>query len=103
MCLSEGHFLLYIMIKNNTKKQQSDSTYQSTPIKVAVLVDGGYFIKRYNVLYNTKKNKTPIDIVQDLYYIAHSHVGNNNYLYRIFFYDCEPFAKKASKPIYTKS
>jgi|BioPla2DNA2_1021312.scaffolds.fasta_scaffold06584_3 uncharacterized LabA/DUF88 family protein len=102
MCLPEGHFLLYIMIKNNTKKQQSDSTYQSTPIKVAVLVDGGYFIKRYNVLYNTKKNKTPIDIVQDLYYIAHSHVGNNNYLYRIFFYDCEPFAKKVHNPISKK-
>ncbi len=36
------------------------------------------------MFYTIQKNKTPIDIVQDLYYIAHSHVGNNNYLYRIF-------------------
>ena len=31
-----------------------EQSYTSTPIKVAVLIDGGYFIKRYNRLYNGK-------------------------------------------------
>ena len=101
MCRPEGHFFIF-MNNNTSKKQKCEITYQSTPIKVAVLVDGGYFIKRYNALYNKNKDKTPIDIVQDLYFIAHSHVGNNNYLYRIFYYDCEPFSKKIHNPISKK-
>ncbi len=103
MRLPGGLFLPKVAIMTNyTKKKKSDSTYQSTPIRVAVLVDGGYFTKRYNILYNKNKDKTPTDIANDLYYIAHSHVGINNYLYRIFYYDCEPFSKKIHNPISKK-
>lgn len=73
--------------------------YTSTPIRVAVMIDGGYFMKRYNTLYNRDRSKTPETIVKDLYTIAHSHVGDNNYLYRIFYYDCIPFEKKVHNPI----
>ncbi len=73
--------------------------YTSTPIRVAVMVDGGYFMKRYKTLYNKDRSKTPETIVKDLYTIAHSHVGDNNYLYRIFYYDCIPFDKKVHNPI----
>ncbi len=31
--------------------------------------------------------------------MAHSHVGNNNILYRIFYYDCMPLEKKFHNPI----
>lgn len=63
------------------------------------MVDGGYFMKRYKTLYNKDRSKTPETIVKDLYTIAHSHVGDNNYLYRIFYYDCIPFDKKVHNPI----
>jgi uncharacterized LabA/DUF88 family protein len=76
-----------------------EQSYTSTPIKVAVLIDGGYFMKRYNRLYNGKGDKSAETIVDDLYTIAHAHVGKNNYLYRIFYYDCAPFAKKVHNPI----
>lgn len=63
------------------------------------MIDGGYFMKRYNTLYNKKRDKDAQTIVKDLYTIAHSHVGSNNYLYRIFYYDCLPFNKKVHNPI----
>jgi len=71
----------------------------SIPIKIAVLIDGGFFIKRYNHLYNKNKSKTPEDIANDIYTLAHSHVGKENYLYRIFYYDCPPFDKRVHNPI----
>ena len=70
------------------------TSYTETPIRVAILIDGGYFIKRYNILYNKSGKKEPETIANDLYTISHSHVGKNNYLYRIFYYDCIPFNKK---------
>ena len=73
--------------------------YQDTPIRVAVMIDGGYFIKRYKTLYNKKNDKKPETIANDMYKLAHCHVGNNNYLYRIFYYDCLPFEKKIHNPI----
>lgn len=74
-------------------------SYLSTPIKVAILIDGAFFTKRYSKLYDKNRQKTPKEIVNDLYTIAHAHVGENNYLYRIFFYDCEPLKKKVHNPV----
>ena len=78
------------------------TSYTETPIRVAILIDGGYFIKRYNILYNKSGKKEPETIANDLYTISHSHVGKNNYLYRIFYYDCIPFNKKIHNPISKK-
>ncbi len=75
------------------------TSYKETPIKVAILIDGGYFIKRYVALYDKNKEKSAKSIADDLYYISHAHVGKNNYLYRIFYYDCLPFGKKVHNPI----
>jgi len=71
----------------------------SIPIKIAVFIDGGFFIKRYNHLYNKNKDKTSEDIANDIYTLAHSHVGKENYLYKIFYYDCPPFDKRVHNPI----
>lgn len=100
--LDNGHaqpnaFFIFISMKKNTS-----SSYTETPIRVAILIDGGYFIKRYNAMYNKSGKKTAITIANDLYTISHSHVGKNNYLYRIFYYDCIPFNKKAHNPISKK-
>ena len=77
-------------------KKKSDLVCVSTPVRVAVLIDGGFMLKRYNKLYNKLKNKTAENVANDIYMIAHSHVGNQNYLYRIFYYDCFPLDKRVS-------
>jgi len=79
-------------------------------IKVAILVDGSYFLKRYNALNkNTPKfNKyDPVQTAKDLSKITHDHLNSKNakiyyYLYRIFYYDCLPFSKKVHNPITKK-
>lgn len=64
------------------------------PVKVAILIDGGFFIKRFNALYNQDKTMTGAEIANYMYTMAHKHVGSNNTLYRIFYYDCHPISKK---------
>jgi uncharacterized LabA/DUF88 family protein len=91
-------FVFYNDMKSNNKPESNFSA----PVKIAVLIDGGFFIKRYNYLYNKGKNKTPEEVADDIYTLAHSHVGKENYLYRIFFYDCVPFSKRVHNPISKK-
>jgi len=62
-------------------------------IRTAVLVDGGFFIKRYRVLFPDGKNHDAKTIVENFYNIVMKHV-ENEYLYRIIYYDCRPFQKK---------
>lgn len=88
-----------IMTTNNPPKKRADIPCVSTPVKVAVLIDGGFFIKRYNALYNKSGQKSPQTVADDIYRLAHSHVGNENYLYRIFYYDCIPLDKRVHNPI----
>lgn len=90
------------MPQKPSKLPQQQRSYSSTPIKIAVLIDGGFFIKRYNSMYNKGRTKSPDDVANDMYTLAHNHVGKENYLYRIFYYDCLPFDKKAHNPISKK-
>ncbi len=69
------------------------------PVKVAVMIDGGFFIKRFNALYNKDGNMKGEDIADMLYTMAMKHVGAKNTLYRIFYYDCYPLDKKHHNPI----
>ena len=73
------------------------------PVKIAVLIDGGFFIKRFNALYNKDKKMSGEEVANHLYTFAHSHVGKENTLYRIFYYDCMPFSKKMHNPITHKA
>lgn len=73
------------------------------PVKIAVLIDGGFFVKRFNALYNKDKKMSGAEVAEHLYTMAHKHVGNRNILYRIFYYDCEPLSKKAHNPITGKA
>lgn len=73
------------------------------PIKIAVLIDGGFFIKRFNALYNRNKNLNGAQVADIMYAMAHKHVGKRNILYRIFYYDCMPLDKKAHNPISKKA
>lgn len=68
-------------------------------LSVAILIDGGFFLKRYFKLYKNSKNRTPAEVAKNLYTLAHRHVGDDNYLYRIFYYDSVPFDKRLHNPI----
>lgn len=50
------------------------------PQKIAVLIDGGFFIKRFNALYNKNGDMSAEDVANAMYTMAHSHVGNSNVL-----------------------
>lgn len=69
------------------------------PVKVAILIDGGFFVKRFNALYNKDRQMSGAEVAEHLYTMALKHVGSRNSLYRIFYYDCEPLSKKAHNPI----
>ncbi|MCC8117353.1 MAG: NYN domain-containing protein [Bacteroidales bacterium] len=92
MGLPTLELLFFIMIK--------DQSYP--PIKIAILIDGGFFLKRFNALYNKERNLTGPQVADMLYTMAMKHVGNKNTLYRIFYYDCFPLDKKAHNPISKK-
>lgn len=68
-------------------------------LSVAILIDGGFFIRRYFKLYKNSKNHTPAEVAKNLYTLAHRHVSDDNYLYRIFYYDSVPFDKRLHNPI----
>lgn len=67
----------------------------------AVLIDGGYFIKRFRSL--EPQNIYNADRAADLVHrwaLAHLKQGTEKKsLYRIFFYDCPPLEKKLHNPI----
>ena len=76
--------------------------HQLPPTKIAVLVDGGFFIKRFNALYNKQQTLSPEEIADSLHNLALRLTGNNT-LYRIFYYDCIPLNKKFHNPITRKA
>lgn len=69
----------------------------------AVLVDGGYFLKRYRALVENGQNHNPDQVSKYLFEMALKHLGNRkgdkHKLYRIFFYDCPPSEKKQHHPL----
>lgn len=66
-------------------------------LKVAVLVDVEFFLKRFQSLFNYR-SLDPDKTAKALVYMANQHAGEN-YLYRVFCYDCLPFEKKAHNPV----
>ncbi len=76
-------------------------------MRTAVLVDGGFFIKRYRSLIG---NNLPAKTAKDLHEICLQHISSKNTvncnlpntLHRILFYDCIPIDKKVHNPITKK-
>lgn len=73
-------------------------------MKVAILVDGDFFIKRARKLYPPSFTEEPANLAKTLHTMALGHVSSNeNELYRILYYDCKPLTKKAHLPISSKA
>lgn len=68
-------------------------------LRVAVLVDGGFFHKRYQHTFANARLHTPQEVSDNLYKMVEQYVGPENYLYRVFYYDCIPLNKKFHHPV----
>ncbi len=70
--------------------------------RTAILVDGGFFLKRYRSI-NRIKNPDPVKTANDLWEMCLRHLTqakNESFdLYRIFYYDCLPYNKKQHNPV----
>jgi len=65
--------------------------------RVAVLIDGGFFRKRYKEIKGIPTD--PKELAKKVYAMAMAHAGKVDKLYRIFYYDCPPLSKKAHNPV----
>src|SRR3989339_834632 len=63
---------------------------------VAIMIDGNFFLKRFNVIFG--KDKSPREIADKLEEMVRYHLSGDN-LYRIFYYDCCPYTKREQSPI----
>ncbi|HEB9432563.1 TPA: NYN domain-containing protein [Campylobacter coli] len=76
--------------------------------KVAILVDGNFFIKRHKAYFRTFLKKkdydpSPKELVKALQMHCLKHIDKEKEeLYRIFFYDCKPLTKKTHYPLSKK-
>jgi uncharacterized LabA/DUF88 family protein len=66
---------------------------------VAILIDGGFFLKRYYDLYNGAEAHDAPTIARNICRAAMKHVSANYELYRIFYYDCSPIGKRVHNPV----
>jgi len=77
--------------------------------KVAVLIDGGFFLKRYPAVKPSANPNDAAAAALNLQRLVHGHLLrlNKTYgaktpkslLYRAFYYDSHPYEKKAHKPV----
>ncbi|MBD79221.1 MAG: hypothetical protein CL840_09900 [Crocinitomicaceae bacterium] len=83
-------------------------------MKTAILVDGGFFLKRYQYIEGFEKGDDAETVAKNLVSYCFKHIQRiNNYrnrynlppteLYRIFFYDAKPFDGDSTNPISGKA
>ncbi len=74
--------------------------------RTAILVDGGFFLKRYRSINKIKK-LDPKRTANDLWEMCLRHLqqakSESFDLYRIFYYDCLPYEKKQHNPVTGKA
>lgn len=71
-------------------------------VNIAILVDGAFFLKRYKRVYRGGKGHTPQEVAKALFTMCLKHVAEEEHLYRILYYDCEPLNKRVHNPISKK-
>lgn len=76
--------------------------------KVAILVDGDFFIRRHKAYFKRFKKQdyepNPNELAKSLQTHCFKHIDKSKEeLYRIFFYDCLPLSKKTHYPLSKKS
>jgi len=83
-------------------------------MKVAILVDGGFFLKRYHCIKGFEKEDPAELVAQNLVKYCFKHIQRINAyrdrynlpsmeLYRIFYYDAKPFDGDSRNPVTNKA
>lgn len=79
--------------------------------QIAILIDGGFFLKRLSKLVPAHQRSTPENIARCVRKLCFNHVIRlkdgggklwQQHLYRVFFYDAQPYDGKAHHPIENK-
>jgi uncharacterized LabA/DUF88 family protein len=68
-------------------------------LRAAVLVDGGFFHKRYQRIFKGAHDHTPEQVADNLQKMVEQYLGADFRLYRMYYYDCEPLQKKFHHPL----
>lgn len=74
-------------------------------MNTAILIDGGFFLKRYPIVFKNGKHHSPKDKAENMYRMAMRHLtqkANFHSLYRILYYDCMPFTDGSHNPLTNK-
>jgi len=80
--------------------------------QIAILIDGGFFLKRLNKLVEAGQCETPDQIARCVRKLCFNHIMRlkggsgklwQQHLYRCFFYDAQPYDGKAHHPVSNKS
>jgi hypothetical protein len=72
--------------------------------KVAILVDGEFFIKKHCQFFKKEiSNITPEYMAKAIQTHCLKHIRDDECLYRVFFYDCKPLSKKVHYPLSNKA
>ena len=69
-----------------------------------LVLDGGFFLKRYPKVFRNGRNHDPETIAENMYRMCMRHLTRQKIkpppqLYRILFYDCAPFKGTSHNPI----
>lgn len=70
------------------------------PRSTAVLIDGSFFIKRYQQIVSD--SHTAQHVADNIFRFSMFHLKHSQPLHKIFFYDCIPFDKRVHSPISKK-
>lgn len=62
----------------------------------ALLIDGGFFLKRFPLVYRRRDASDPLVVSRTMYEMACAHLHERH---RLSFYDCPPLTKKAHRPV----
>lgn len=77
--------------------------YYLTQGKVAILIDGGFFLKRLNTLCKPEERNQTDYIIKMIRVLCSEHAKRlDQQIYRIFFYDCPPFERGIHNPLTSK-
>ena len=78
-------------------------------IKAAILIDGGYFLKRLPAVRPDVEATDPEEVAKSVWQLVRRHLEQLNsvwkapdifqLLFRTFYYDARPYARKAHKPV----
>ncbi len=92
-------------VANECRKVWQVAYFSIPASRTAILVDGGFFLKRYRYLYKDGSTHDPRTVAKNMHTGLLEHLKQKPKkvdLYRVLFYDCPPLQKRVQNPISKK-